>query len=114
MKTSKNKEKDILSIEEQAKKIKKDLALFKKKKVTFRDYKIHLDEEELSPKKLKHIREEELHVSQRILAESLGVSVRTLQGWEIGKSKPTVTVLRLLRLMRDIPSVREELLPIAC
>jgi DNA-binding transcriptional regulator YiaG len=76
------------SLIEQYKQGIKDVKLYKQGKLTFKSYKINLPKEDFPPDDIKRIREEELHVSQKILAESPGVSVRTLQGWEIGRSKP--------------------------
>ena len=61
--------------------------------------------------KLKELRSRKLKVSQSQLAKALHVSVRTLQGWEIGKSLPPEPVMLLLELIIDIPEVREKLLP---
>lgn len=59
--------------------------------------------------KLKKIRKDELKLSQSQLAGILHVSLRTLQGWEIGKSSVPEPVLILIELFRDIPAVRKRL-----
>jgi putative transcriptional regulator len=100
-----------LSLLQQSKQNLKDLALFRKGKLTFRRYKVDPEDIELSVEDIKRIREKELHVSQRVLAESIGVSVRTVQGWERGRSRPIGPARRLLHLMRKVPRVRRELLP---
>jgi DNA-binding transcriptional regulator YiaG len=61
--------------------------------------------------KLKEIRSTKLKVCQRELAKALHVSVRTLQGWEIGKSLPPEPVMLLIQLISDMPEVRKRLLP---
>jgi DNA-binding transcriptional regulator YiaG len=53
--------------------------------------------------KLKDIRARKLKVSQSALAKALHVSVRTLQGWEIGKSLPPEPVMLLVELINDVP-----------
>ncbi len=102
--------KKIPSLIEQCKQGIKDVKLYKQGKLTFKSYKINLPKEEFSPDDIKQIRETDLHVSQKILAESLGISVRTLQGWEIGRSKPIGPAARLLKLLKEMPSVRRKLL----
>lgn len=59
--------------------------------------------------KLKRIRTDDLGLSQSQLAKVLHVSVRTLQGWEIGKSSVPGPAFILLELFRDIPAVRKRL-----
>jgi DNA-binding transcriptional regulator YiaG len=61
--------------------------------------------------KLKEIRAGKLKVSQSEFAKALHVSVRTLQGWEIGKSLPPEPVMVLIELIHDMPEVRGRLLP---
>jgi len=61
--------------------------------------------------KLKELRSRKLKVSQSELANALHVSVRTLQGWEIGKSLPPEPVMLLIELIDDMPEVRGRLLP---
>jgi DNA-binding transcriptional regulator YiaG len=58
---------------------------------------------------LKRIRTDDLGLSQSELARVLHVSVRTLQGWEIGKSSVPGPAFVLLELFRDIPAVRKRL-----
>jgi DNA-binding transcriptional regulator YiaG len=65
----------------------------------------------LEGKKLQAFRRHRLKLSQNDLAGCLGVSVRTVQGWEIGKSKPLEPIVRLIKLMDLFPSVREALCP---
>lgn len=101
----------LLSLSQQSKQNLKDLDLFRKGKITFRRYKHGSQEMDISVEDIKRIREKELNVSQRVLAESIGVSVRTVQGWELGRSRPIGPARRLLHLMRKVPKVRSVLIP---
>jgi putative transcriptional regulator len=68
--------------------------------LTMRDYdKLCLSPiHELSPNKIKEIRERE-NVSQAIFAAILNTSVSSVQKWEIGKKKPSGTALKLLNII---------------
>lgn len=68
----------------------------------------------LEGKDLQKFRRDELDLSQKGLADCLGVSVRTVQGWEIGKSKPMAPIVRLIKLFKFIPAVKRLLCPAAC
>ena len=49
---------------------------------------VYMSEEELQKmraKRLQKIREEELGLTQKLIAEAIGVKLRTLQDWEIGR-----------------------------
>lgn len=65
----------------------------------------------LEGKDLQNFRRKDLDLSQKGLADCLGVSVRTVQGWEIGKSRPLEPIVRLIRLFKFIPAVRRALCP---
>ena len=65
----------------------------------------------LKGKDLQTFRKQELNLSQKGLADCLGVSVRTVQGWEIGKSNPMTPIVRLIMLFKFIPAVRKLLCP---
>lgn len=67
----------------------------------------------LEGKELQAFRKQELNLSQKGLADCLGVSVRTVQGWEIGKSRPMTPIVRLIKLFKFIPAVRKLLCPVA-
>lgn len=72
-----------------------------------------LTEEELQKqraKRLQKIRKEELGLTQKNLADAIGVNLRTLQDWEIGRSPMPKAVEILMNLMREIPEVKEKLL----
>jgi putative transcriptional regulator len=102
--------KKVPSIIEQGKRALNDIEQYKKGKLTFKTYKLEVPNETLETEDVKHIREDVLRVSQKVLAESIGVSVRTVQGWEIGKSKPIGAARRLLHLMADVPEIRKVVL----
>lgn len=61
-------------------------------------------------KRIKAIRKEELGLTQKGLAEAVGVNLRTLQDWELGRSPMPKPVEILLKLMRDVPIVKKRLL----
>ena len=48
-------------------------------------------------------------LSQSLFAQLLGVSVRTLQGWEQGKRNPTGAAQTLLRIAMRHPEILREL-----
>ena len=76
----------------------------------------YMSEEEvqkLRAKRLQKIRKEELGLTQKLLAEAIGVKLRTLQDWEIGRSPMPKPVEILMELMREMPEVKEKLLDAA-
>jgi putative transcriptional regulator len=105
--------KQVPSLSEQIKRGIQDVENLNNGKLTFKSYKASLPKEDFSPDELRSIREDELHVSQKVLADGLGISVRTLQGWEIGRSKPIGPATRLIRLIREVPSVRKKLFSVS-
>ena len=66
----------------------------------------------MTPRQFQDFRVEELDMTQKRLSDCLGVSARTVQGWEIGKSKPLAPIIRLMQLMRIFPRVKSVLCPI--
>jgi DNA-binding transcriptional regulator YiaG len=64
-------------------------------------------------RRLQALRREELHLTQKALADAVGANIRTLQDWERGRSAMPRPVEILLGLMRDIPAVRKRLLAAA-
>jgi DNA-binding transcriptional regulator YiaG len=73
----------------------------------------YLDEKELQKlraKRLQKIRKEELGLTQKSLADAIGVNLRTLQDWEIGRSPLPRPVEILMELMRELPEVKDKLL----
>jgi DNA-binding transcriptional regulator YiaG len=59
--------------------------------------------------RLKGIRKEQLGMTQKELADAVGVNLRTLQDWERGRTPTPKPVEILLSLMKDMPSVRKKL-----
>lgn len=66
--------------------------------------------QKLRAKRLQKIRKEELGLTQKSFADAIGVKLRTLQDWEIGRSPMPKPVEILMNLMRDMPSVKEKVL----
>jgi DNA-binding transcriptional regulator YiaG len=66
--------------------------------------------QKLRAKRLQKIRKEELGLTQKLLADAIGVNLRTLQDWEIGRSPMPKPVEILMNLMREMPTVKEKLL----
>ena len=50
-----------------------------------------------------------LHMTQRMFAEKLGVSCRTVEAWESGKSTPTPTAKKLMYLIQEDHSLIQKL-----
>jgi putative transcriptional regulator len=75
-----------------------DAGLISKRRMREFDALCHLDVEEMSPQKIKSLREK-AHVSQAVLAAVLNTSLSTVQKWEIGDKKPSGPSLKLLNLI---------------
>ena len=60
--------------------------------------------------RLKDLRKNELGMTQKDLANAVGVNLRTLQDWEMGRSPTPRPVEILMNLMKKMPSVKKELL----
>lgn len=58
----------------------------------------HLDVHEMSPQKIKALREK-AHVSQAVFAAVLNTSLSTVQRWDAGDKKPSGPSLKLLNLI---------------
>ncbi len=72
-----------------------------------------MDERELQKfraQRLKEMRKEELGLTQKDLADAVGVNLRTLQDWELGRSPMPKPVEILMNLMKKMPSVKKRLL----
>lgn len=50
-----------------------------------------------------------LNMTQKAFAEVLGVSTRTVEAWECGKSNPTPTAKKLIYLVREDNTLIEKL-----
>lgn len=66
----------------------------------------------MTPRQFQGFRVDELDLTQKGLSDCLGVSARTVQGWEIGKSKPLAPIIRLMQVMRIFPMVKKVLCPL--
>jgi DNA-binding transcriptional regulator YiaG len=66
--------------------------------------------QKLRAKRFQAIRKDELGLTQKLLADAIGVNLRTLQDWEIGRSPMPKPVEILMNLMREMPDVKEKLL----
>jgi DNA-binding transcriptional regulator YiaG len=64
----------------------------------------------LRAQRLKEMRKNELGLTQKDLAEAVGVNLRTLQDWELGRSPMPKPVEKLMNLMKKMPSVKKILL----
>jgi DNA-binding transcriptional regulator YiaG len=61
-------------------------------------------------KRFQSIRKQDLGLSQKAFADAVGINVRTLQDWELGRSPMPKPVEIILSLMREMPSVRKRLI----
>ncbi|MBE7056245.1 MAG: helix-turn-helix domain-containing protein [Ruminococcaceae bacterium] len=52
-----------------------------------------------------------LNMTQKSFAEVLGVSTRTVEAWECGKSNPTPTAKKLIYLVKEDNTLIEKLKP---
>jgi putative transcriptional regulator len=78
---------------------------------TLRTTKLNANVLNFTAEHIKYLRENNLHVSQAVLAYAIGVSTRTVQAWEVGKNKPSGAAAKLLYLLEKRPSVRKDLIP---
>lgn len=69
--------------------------------------------QKLRAKRLQKMRKEDLRLTQKLLADAIGVNLRTLQDWEIGRSPMPKVVEILMELMREMPEVKSRLLETA-
>jgi DNA-binding transcriptional regulator YiaG len=61
-------------------------------------------------KRLKEMRKAELGLTQKDLANAVGVNLRTLQDWELGRNPLPKPVEILIGLMKEMPDVKRRLL----
>lgn len=62
----------------------------------------------MSPEEIKAIRET-LGMSQRLFAELLGVSKKTVEAWEAGRNKPKGPTIRILALIENDPALAQKM-----
>jgi len=60
--------------------------------------------------RMKEMRKKELGLTQKDLAEAVGVNLRTLQDWESGRSPMPKPVEKLMILIKKMPIVKKHLL----
>lgn len=72
--------------------------LISKRRMSEFDALCRLDVHEMSPKKIKALREG-AHLSQAVLAAVLNTNVSTVQKWEVGDKRPSGPPLKLLNLI---------------
>lgn len=75
-----------------------DAGLISKRRMREFDALCHLGVEEMTPQKIKSLREK-AHLSQAVFAAVLNTSLSTVQKWEIGDKKPSGPSLKLLNLI---------------
>ena len=61
-----------------------------------------------SPQEIKRVRLD-AHMTQKIFAACIGVTPKSVEAWEGGRSKPDGAARRLLGLMRDNPNFAENM-----
>lgn len=61
-------------------------------------------------RRLKEMRKQDLGLAQKELANAVGVNLRTLQDWERGRTSMPKPVEILLVLMKNVPSVKRQLI----
>lgn len=64
---------------------------------------------EYSKDDIKRIRME-YHLTQKVFAEVVGVSTKTVEAWETGTNKPTGSVFRLFQLIETDDSILDHVL----
>lgn len=76
-----------------------EIGLIDKRRMREFDALCHLNMEEMTPKKIKTLRQQ-AHVSQAVFAAVLNISPSTVQKWEIGEKRPSGPSLKLLNLIK--------------
>ena len=61
-----------------------------------------------NPSEIKTVRDK-TQMTQKVFSDLLGVSVRTVEAWEAGKSHPNGSARRLLHLIEQKPEMVEEI-----
>lgn len=97
MTTTKRKSRILDEVHEMASDLRR-VGLISKRRMGEFDALCHLDVHEMSPHKIKSLRER-VHVSQAVFAAVLNTSLSTVQKWEVGDKKPSGPSLKLLNLI---------------
>ncbi|MBR4473875.1 MAG: transcriptional regulator [Oscillospiraceae bacterium] len=61
-----------------------------------------------SPQQIKKVRVD-AHMTQKTFAACIGVSAKSVEAWEGGRSRPDGAARRILGLMRDHPNFAENM-----
>ena len=64
--------------------------------------------ETFSPQQIKQVRVD-AHMTQKVFAACIGVSPKSVEAWEGGRSRPDGAARRMLSLMRDHPNFAEKM-----
>ena len=93
--------KKIPSLKEQLRQGLKDVEALNKGKLTVNDLKKNKVKplKELNANEIKMLREKTLGISQGVLAMVFHISIKTVQSWEIGNTKPSGPSMVLLNLL---------------
>ncbi len=87
----------------------KELKAHREGRLTLRSYKIEPPTlPRVDPQTIREVRQR-FHLSRALFARLLGLSVRTLEGWEQGRSSPTPLAAILFELLRQHPETLEQI-----
>lgn len=64
----------------------------------------------MSAQQIIRLRRKKMGVSQAVLASLANTAVQTVQAWEQGRTKPSGSALRLLRLMDSKPDIVQDII----
>jgi putative transcriptional regulator len=80
-----------------------ELKAHREGRLTLRTHKLEVPEPPpVDPQTIRKVRQR-FHLSRALFARMLGLSVRTLEGWEQGRSNPTRVAALLFELLRQHP-----------
>lgn len=85
-----------------------DIKLYKKGKITLRQYEVKVPTIEVTADIIKDTREK-LHLSRAVFAHELHISPRTLEKWEQGRGRPNDQAATLILLVRKYPDTIQRL-----
>jgi putative transcriptional regulator len=86
-----------------------ELKAHREGRLTLRTYNVEVPAlPPVSPQTIREVRER-FRLSRALFARLLGLSVRTLEGWEQGRSNPTRVATLLFELLRQHPELLEQL-----
>lgn len=77
-------------------------------KLTLRSYEIEKNDMEITATEIRAIREQ-FNMSRAVFASCLHISLRTLEKWEQGLSKPNAQAITLLKLTAKYPDTLDRL-----